>query len=538
MRPGTQCLLDLSNELTGLSDCAAKVSHDHSGFACPDTTNMHTHGLHLSGTEDDVSTVVEPGAALRYTYNVPANHLMGTHWFHAHRHGSTAIQLMGGLAGALLVSHDTTGPLGALPADIAALYGTDGLGGTLCVMNHLFFSGGSVGNDAFDLPDLEQVIAATQSADTGAAFATNAAFTDNALKDAYVVNGQYQPTVTLAAGKVTLLRFIHTAGARILSLELAGTGASACTMQLIARDGVFQATPFITTRAVAMFPATRSDIAIRCGAAAVGTTDLVFKAAGTVFSNSFGDQGLQLIHTQDVVMRLAVTAGSGTEGAFPATRPTLPSYLSDLTTATAATFPVVGGTQGTLLLTSDAGRHTINDKAFPGFTAEDRYVYKELCLDSVYEFSAVPPPPPGGAAGDGAGAGSGSAAPVRTLRTMQAAALTSMHPLHIHIDHMQIMKCDDLTSTTGEVIRVGEWRDTVGISAPNGFVFRMKMNDFVWAYGPHARAASAQPPSTLEIACIEIGRTSATDFTHELNQLSVFLVSSLVLFSLKYTLCL
>jgi hypothetical protein len=54
------------------------------------------------------------------------------------------------------------------------------------------------------------------------------------------------------------------------------------------------------------------------------------------------------------------------------------------------------------------------------------------------------------------------------------------------------------------------------------------------AYGPHVRAALAQPPSTLEIACIEIGRTSAADSTHELNQLPVFPVSSLVLFSFKY----
>jgi FtsP/CotA-like multicopper oxidase with cupredoxin domain len=510
MRPGTTCHLDLSNDLPGAAGCTTGLSHDHSGFSCPDATNVHTHGLHVSGKEDDVSTVVEPGESRRYTYNLPANHLMGTHWFHAHRHGSTAIQLMGGLAGALLVSHDTTGPLGALPADIAALYGTDGLGGTLCVLSHFFFSGGTDDGDAFDIPDMEQVIAKNPPA-TGAAFATNAVFTDNALKDTYVVNGQYQPTATLTAGKVTLLRFVHAAGSRLLSLELVGTGATACTMQLIARDGVFQATPFITTRSVAMFPATRADIAIRCGAAAAGSTSLVFKAADNAYRQSFGGQVIGLVHAQDIVMKLAVNAAAatGADEPFPTTRPTLPPYLKDMSQDTPATFPVVGGTRGTILLAAGGGTHSINNKAFGGWTAADRFTFSQLCMDTTYEFAAVPPGPNADGAGAGAGSGGGSdrgpmppaslqmrtgnraggAGATTILAPLQGGGggppggggggPTSMHPLHIHIDHMQIMSAGDVTSTTGEVIRIGEWRDTVGISAPNGFVFRMRFTDFV-----------------------------------------------------------
>ncbi|MCI0359419.1 MAG: redoxin domain-containing protein, partial [Planctomycetaceae bacterium] len=36
-------------------------------------------------------------------FEIPAGHLPGTHWFHAHRHGSTALQLSSGMAGALIV---------------------------------------------------------------------------------------------------------------------------------------------------------------------------------------------------------------------------------------------------------------------------------------------------------------------------------------------------------------------------------------------------------------------------------------------------
>eukprot|EP00122_Pirum_gemmata_P006551 Pgem_evm1s5993 len=60
---------------------------------------MHTHGLHISGYVDDVGIDIVPGESHLYEYEVASNHAGGTHWYHSHRHGSTAIQAGGGAAG-------------------------------------------------------------------------------------------------------------------------------------------------------------------------------------------------------------------------------------------------------------------------------------------------------------------------------------------------------------------------------------------------------------------------------------------------------
>jgi FtsP/CotA-like multicopper oxidase with cupredoxin domain len=75
------------------------------GFAL---TNLHTHGLHVSpvGKGDNVYAMVRPGASRRYEYDVLPEHPAGTFWYHPHSHGSVALQMTGGMAGALIVEGD------------------------------------------------------------------------------------------------------------------------------------------------------------------------------------------------------------------------------------------------------------------------------------------------------------------------------------------------------------------------------------------------------------------------------------------------
>jgi hypothetical protein len=69
----------------------------------PNTTNIHTHGLHVDPNVDNVYRLAPPGGSWTYRYKIPISHAPGLHWYHAHVHGSTAMQLMGGLAGTLVV---------------------------------------------------------------------------------------------------------------------------------------------------------------------------------------------------------------------------------------------------------------------------------------------------------------------------------------------------------------------------------------------------------------------------------------------------
>ncbi len=68
-------------------------------------TNMHSHGLWVNpaGNGDNVLISVNPGVSFQYEYNVPSDHPAGTFWYHTHRHGSTALQVSSGMAGALII---------------------------------------------------------------------------------------------------------------------------------------------------------------------------------------------------------------------------------------------------------------------------------------------------------------------------------------------------------------------------------------------------------------------------------------------------
>lgn len=69
------------------------------------TTNMHYHGLHVSpaGNSDNVLLDIVPQSQFQYEVKLPATHPIGSYWYHAHAHGSTAIQVGSGMAGALII---------------------------------------------------------------------------------------------------------------------------------------------------------------------------------------------------------------------------------------------------------------------------------------------------------------------------------------------------------------------------------------------------------------------------------------------------
>ena len=87
-------------------------------------TNLHVHGLHVDPKDDDVTLLILPEdddpsdypVALQrlvpnidrwweweYGYRLPADHLPGTHWYHAHQHGATAAHVENGMAGTLVI---------------------------------------------------------------------------------------------------------------------------------------------------------------------------------------------------------------------------------------------------------------------------------------------------------------------------------------------------------------------------------------------------------------------------------------------------
>ncbi len=117
VKAGQSLKLFLDNQL---SPDAGKHEGHAGGMDHPlNWTNLHTHGLHISprGKSDNVERVIKPGEKdADYIFDIlpkgsppgepPMVHYPGTFWYHAHLHGTTAVQLASGMAGALIVEGD------------------------------------------------------------------------------------------------------------------------------------------------------------------------------------------------------------------------------------------------------------------------------------------------------------------------------------------------------------------------------------------------------------------------------------------------
>jgi L-ascorbate oxidase len=104
INPGDTIRVNLNNKLP-LDESCVKSSGDVNNPHCFNGTNLHTHGLWVNpaGNSDNVLISVNPGVSFQYEYNVPSDHPSGTFWYHTHRHGSTALQVSSGMAGALII---------------------------------------------------------------------------------------------------------------------------------------------------------------------------------------------------------------------------------------------------------------------------------------------------------------------------------------------------------------------------------------------------------------------------------------------------
>ncbi|WP_052215437.1 multicopper oxidase family protein [Sphingomonas sp. ERG5] len=107
IRPGETIRVNLDNQLPADPGCMMS-DHMPDKPHCFNGTNLHTHGLWVNpaGNGDNVLLSINPGVKFQYEYNVPGEHPSGTFWYHTHRHGSTALQVSSGMAGALIIRGD------------------------------------------------------------------------------------------------------------------------------------------------------------------------------------------------------------------------------------------------------------------------------------------------------------------------------------------------------------------------------------------------------------------------------------------------
>jgi len=191
------------------------------------TTNFHSHGLHVSpgGISDNIFRSMEPGQSYDIEIAIPADHPRGTYWYHPHHHGSADVQMTSGMAGALIVEGD----FDDVPEIAAA-------GERLLILNEVLFDyRGTI--EVYDTVWPE------------------------AVPRFLSVNGQRDPIIRMRPGEVQRWRIVHAGHEDNLRLALEGHG-----LQVIAYDGIRR--PEIERDdTLLMAPGQRADVLVQAGAA-------------------------------------------------------------------------------------------------------------------------------------------------------------------------------------------------------------------------------------------------------------------------------
>ena len=203
-------------------------------FRTPNTTNLHTHGLHVSSAApgDDIFTEVEPMHTGAFEFAIPDFHMGGTHWYHPHHHGSTTIQVGGGAAGVIVIEDSDL----EVPPEVAAM--------DEAVVMFQYLDLAEVRDIQEDFNDeLWQI-----DGDAGAVL---------------LVNGQTRPAMDMRPNAWYRFRMVFSA----IETGIVFDFDDACEVQLLAKDGVYlhEAPRQITS--VPMHPGSRADAAVRCEAA-------------------------------------------------------------------------------------------------------------------------------------------------------------------------------------------------------------------------------------------------------------------------------
>ena len=200
-------------------------------FKHPNSTGLHTHGLHVSPYSDNVFLNIPPSTSSVFSYTVPSSHQAGTYWYHPHLHGSTTLQAASALG--MLIVEDADNEV---PPRIQELVEVQ------IVLTHV------------NLAHLSPI-----------QFLFNSALLKKSgegdADEIMLVNGQSAPTLTVEAGKWYRWRILFQGSQGGFNFEFDNPS---CEFQLLAKDGVYLQTAPRKVEYLPLYPAARCDVAVRC----------------------------------------------------------------------------------------------------------------------------------------------------------------------------------------------------------------------------------------------------------------------------------
>ena len=223
MTPGNKYVLRFENLLP-----FEAASGEHNVYKDPNVTNVHTHGLHISpaSPSDDVSRMFEGGFGGDYVYDISADHMGGTFWYHAHHHGATYLQVSTGGFGLMIIDDGADN----VPANVAAMTERE------VIIGYLDRAAAGTGGDTL---------------------------VAGSFQSKWTVNGLDQGTLCMPQGEWQHFRLLLADAASVP--RDVGIGSN-CEVALMARDGVWRTTApkVLGANEISLTGASRADLAVRC----------------------------------------------------------------------------------------------------------------------------------------------------------------------------------------------------------------------------------------------------------------------------------
>lgn len=243
-------------------------------FHGEDTTNLHFHGTHVSpqSPQDYVLLELAPegssassaghthtrgtsaSGSFQYAINpFPWNQAEGTHWYHPHKHGSVALQLLNGMGGALIIK-------GPFDDWLAGFYKPAG--------------------------GIAEKVLVIQQLDTGLNFF-------NLGQPNYppqpLINGQANPLVTMQPGEIQRWRLVNETMQASAQLQIGFESTTAPVLKQIAQDGVqfapenYGSQPLLAqgVQSFSLSPGNRADFLVQAPSTP-GTHMLTFQVTGVL----------------------------------------------------------------------------------------------------------------------------------------------------------------------------------------------------------------------------------------------------------------
>ena len=484
VQPGDILRIRMINDLDNLTidtvnpEGASKLTPPSDPPVTEETINNHVHGLHISptGSSDNVLLSVPTGMGFVYEYKISANQPDGLYWMHNHRHYFSDDQIARGMSNMLIVgaSDSNISQLAALPSRTMSLQ-YQNLADQGLTTQYISDYRRSSSASTSPVPTPKPVPQLT-------------------------INALMNPTITVAPGQTEVWSIVNMTpqtNARF-TLKNASTGAD-LPIVIVAQDGIAYGTPVTIPAGTPFYAPSGSRYSILVTAGSAGqNVKLGFSA-----SNAAGGLTELNLNAAQTPFEGFVNLTSNSSAAVPSfstpTTLTAGRFYQDLSVVPAADIAV----NRSFTYSQDPA----NFKFFmDGETFPNPPIYQQR-LNTVEEW---------------------------VITNIS----TSIHPLHIHVNHFQVISVFSPQNPGLNVTTPQQWyQDDVnvpaaltvnGVVTPGRVVIRIKPLDFTGAFVNHCHIlhhedmgmmalVNTQPETPIYVASAESGGGPAVSVFNSLD---------------------